>query len=406
MARADRLWTLGYLLLAGLIVLCAVVAVRRSAGDRGRAGGRARMAPRRRRRPRPSPDAPLRRPSAGACYWVALAFAPSSLLLGVTTYVTTDIAALPLLWVLPLAIYLLSFILAFGRWPPAFHRVVAAATLPLVLLVMFFMISALPAADLGDGALALPAALRRLPRLPRRARRSAGPRPGSSRSSTCSSPWAACSADRQRAVAPLVFNSLLEYPLAMALAVALVAGPGASGRRRRGARSPLDVGLLARAVVLALSSTRRASRFTSTPPSSSGVRHRRDVVTTGSTRPSGSLNRLLTYGLRSCVRLPVRRRPLPLGAALAGAARRGGLRRRPQQRGDPAGAQLLRRAPGHARPRHQGLHGAAPRRRRCTGGRPMTRSAAASPWRTTIARRPVGHLFAELDRRPAPGASR
>ena len=43
-------------------------------------------------------------------YWVALAFAPSSLLLGATTYVTTDIAALPLLWVLPLAIYLLSFI--------------------------------------------------------------------------------------------------------------------------------------------------------------------------------------------------------------------------------------------------------------------------------------------------------
>ena len=73
-------------------------------------------------------------------YWVALAFAPSSLLLGVTTYVTTDIAALPLLWVLPLAIYLLSFIIAFGRWPPALHRVVRAATLPLVLLAMFFMI--------------------------------------------------------------------------------------------------------------------------------------------------------------------------------------------------------------------------------------------------------------------------
>ena len=34
-----------------------------------------------------------------------------------TTYITTDLAAVPLLWVLPLAIYLLTFILAFGRWP-------------------------------------------------------------------------------------------------------------------------------------------------------------------------------------------------------------------------------------------------------------------------------------------------
>src|SRR5262249_53042541 len=42
--------------------------------------------------------------------WVALAFVPSSLMLGVTTYITTDIAAIPLLWVPPLALYLLSFI--------------------------------------------------------------------------------------------------------------------------------------------------------------------------------------------------------------------------------------------------------------------------------------------------------
>ena len=34
--------------------------------------------------------------------------------MGVTTYLTTDLAAIPLLWVIPLAIYLLSFILAFA----------------------------------------------------------------------------------------------------------------------------------------------------------------------------------------------------------------------------------------------------------------------------------------------------
>jgi protein-L-isoaspartate O-methyltransferase len=47
--------------------------------------------------------------------WIALAFVPSSLLLGVTTYITTDIASAPLLWVVPLSLYLLSFIIAFAR---------------------------------------------------------------------------------------------------------------------------------------------------------------------------------------------------------------------------------------------------------------------------------------------------
>jgi hypothetical protein len=47
--------------------------------------------------------------------WVALAFVPSSLMLAITTYITTDVAAIPLLWVMPLAIYLLSFILVFAR---------------------------------------------------------------------------------------------------------------------------------------------------------------------------------------------------------------------------------------------------------------------------------------------------
>jgi hypothetical protein len=47
--------------------------------------------------------------------WVILAFVPSSLMLSVTTYLTTDIASIPLLWVLPLSLYLLTFILAFSR---------------------------------------------------------------------------------------------------------------------------------------------------------------------------------------------------------------------------------------------------------------------------------------------------
>ena len=47
--------------------------------------------------------------------WVLLSFAPSSLLLGVTTYVTTDVASAPLFWIIPLVLYLLSFVMTFSR---------------------------------------------------------------------------------------------------------------------------------------------------------------------------------------------------------------------------------------------------------------------------------------------------
>ncbi|MHC1765015.1 MAG: spermidine synthase [Verrucomicrobiia bacterium] len=47
--------------------------------------------------------------------WCLWAFVPSSLMLGVTTYLTTDIASIPLLWVVPLATYLLTFVLVFAR---------------------------------------------------------------------------------------------------------------------------------------------------------------------------------------------------------------------------------------------------------------------------------------------------
>lgn len=48
--------------------------------------------------------------------WLALAFIPSSLMLGVTAFLTTDIASAPFLWVVPLALYLASFVIAFSRY--------------------------------------------------------------------------------------------------------------------------------------------------------------------------------------------------------------------------------------------------------------------------------------------------
>jgi hypothetical protein len=71
--------------------------------------------------------------------WVALAFVPSSLMLGTTTYITMDIASIPLLWVIPLALYLLSFILVFARWGPTLlHKGMVMAT-PLTILVVLLV---------------------------------------------------------------------------------------------------------------------------------------------------------------------------------------------------------------------------------------------------------------------------
>lgn len=54
--------------------------------------------------------------------WVILAFVPSSLLLGVTTHITTDVAAVPLFWVIPLALFLLTFVIVFSKRPAIPHK--------------------------------------------------------------------------------------------------------------------------------------------------------------------------------------------------------------------------------------------------------------------------------------------
>ncbi len=70
-------------------------------------------------------------------YWVYLAFIPSTMLLGVTTYITTDVVSLPLLWVLPLVLYLITMIIAFGSKA---QRAVKDFTRPMILSVIGAMI--------------------------------------------------------------------------------------------------------------------------------------------------------------------------------------------------------------------------------------------------------------------------
>jgi hypothetical protein len=68
-------------------------------------------------------------------WWILLAFIPSSLLFGVTTYVTTEIAPTPLLWTIPLALYLVTFILAFARKTLLSERLTSNALSGLALLL-------------------------------------------------------------------------------------------------------------------------------------------------------------------------------------------------------------------------------------------------------------------------------
>ena len=143
-------WMLGFGALAACIVACGASVWRSSTSTRLAI---------------PSSDAarPTWRRRAS---WLAYSAVPSALLLGVTGHISTDIASAPLLWIAPLTLYLLSFVNAFARRPlipswlavrsMAFALVILAALfpwrepasifLPLHLVVFFFIATACHAA--------------------------------------------------------------------------------------------------------------------------------------------------------------------------------------------------------------------------------------------------------------------
>jgi len=79
-------------------------------------------------------------------YWLALAFVPSSLLLGLTNFISTDIASVPLLWIIPLTLYLLSFVLVFAQWNDWLHPLMVR--LQALFLVPFIAYAFINPADL------------------------------------------------------------------------------------------------------------------------------------------------------------------------------------------------------------------------------------------------------------------
>jgi hypothetical protein len=84
--------------------------------------------------------------------WIGLAAVPSSLMLGVTYHITTDLSPVPLFWLIPLTLYLLSFILVFARWPVVWTEtphtaMVILQPLGIVMMLLFEMVHTGGAAD-------------------------------------------------------------------------------------------------------------------------------------------------------------------------------------------------------------------------------------------------------------------
>jgi hypothetical protein len=228
----TRLWSLGYVLLVALVFIATAylkalsgpsMRVRKSTGPVDLVGRRTMLR------------------------WTLLAFVPSSFFLALTTYITTDIAAVPLLWVIPLVLYLLSFTIVFGRrtwlsqsglvrWQPVGLIVLAVVQfwgpsasgpwlLPLHLIVFF--VTAL----VCHGELA-------------------ATKPPPSRLTDfylCIAVGGVLGGVFNAVVAPAVFDSVLEYPLTILIACAVRPWPTA---QLPSSRMRWDVALIVAACAL------------------------------------------------------------------------------------------------------------------------------------------------------------
>lgn len=233
MTQQRRLWSLGYGLLAALTLACALVARRSADLDEAESEAGANATGR----------VELRR----WLEWAWLAFVPSSLMLGVTTYLSTDIAPVPLLWVVPLALYLGSFVLVFARKAVVPHATMVR-TLPILVMVLAFILGmglVQPFCIPVHLATFFVAAMVCHGELARR-------RPDVSRLTSfylAIAVGGALGGMFNALIAPVVFDRIAEYPLMVILAC--LALPGAAAGVMSGARRVGDVAFPA--VVFALS---------------------------------------------------------------------------------------------------------------------------------------------------------
>lgn len=251
LAGQGELWTLGYCLLVVLTCLCALCVAAPAPGSVAAA----------------NPDAGGAAPTlARRLRWALLAFVPSSLMLSVTTHLTTDIAPIPLLWVVPLAIYLLTFTLVFARRPLLPHRamvggmpivvvilllaLLSEATEPVWLLIGAHLLGLFVIAMICHGELA----------------RDRPPAAHLTGFYLWLSLGGVLGGVCNALLAPVLFSGLVEYPLVLVLACLLVPGPRKRADAPRAARAraldvalPVGLGLLTAGLIA-------VARFLDLPP--------------------------------------------------------------------------------------------------------------------------------------------
>ncbi len=250
----SRLWSFGYGGFVALALLCVLVAIYSSRAGPPSSGP-----------PHPEPrgdEGPLS--SRDRLFWVASAAIPSSLLLGVTHYLTSQIAPISLLWILPLAVYLGTFVVAFASREivsaSAVSRVLAIVTVVMPLFMLARGLDSAWAITMLHLTVLATAGLLCHVRLANR-------RPATSHLTEyylLIATGGVIGGAFSALVAPYVFDSIAEYPIAVALACLLrlpISGDGKAtglGRFVYGGRA-LDVALpaaLALYVVVVASSAR------------------------------------------------------------------------------------------------------------------------------------------------------
>ena len=225
-------WSAGYILLILMMLLCVFILRRRSFNDDDKNIKLNRIE-----------SYQQNRKSSGRqkLFWVFASFIPSSLMLSVTSYITTNISAIPLFWVLPLALYLLTFILVFSRKQVLPHslvtRIVPFIIIPLVpffffsinkleiLLVPIHLLLFFVAAMFCHGELAM--------------------RRPVAKYLTEFYLWISIGGVMGGVfnviIAPIIFNRVVEYPLAIFLVCTIL--PGIRTQRDKPFERWLDIGL-------------------------------------------------------------------------------------------------------------------------------------------------------------------
>ena len=280
----SQWWTVGYVLLIGLTVVCGWWITRQRVNS---------SVP----RPTPAADpAPQQLTVRRRGRWVLLACVPCSLMLSVTTHITSEIAPIPLLWVIPLGIYLLAFVLVFARRPLIPYRWLRAV-LPVVVTVVVATLIARVGQPIGlliglHLACLFIVSMVCLGEL-------AGDRPALAHLTEFYL-WLAVGGVLggilNALLAPVIFSTVVEYPLTLVLACALLpAVPTPPGARRvgrfMGYALPLVIGLVAANLSKALRG--------------------------GTTWPDG-VTLLVMYGIPAGLCLLFARQPFRFAVALAG----------------------------------------------------------------------------------------